>query len=303
MLDLKAVGLIVTCPGTPARLTRFAKNATGCIGIIDPGMSYGPVLTAICNRMVDLAEKSGWKVVRKTLSETVPKRRAREVMEIAKAFADFKVSGVILQPLEFQKDNVAINRQITNVFERQDMSLVLLDYDIVQPPSRSKYDLVSIDNVAAGQLVASRLLSCGARKIAFVLPPNAPSSLTDRMHGVALAVLDAGLPWSNGKNVLRAHTGEASRIRKYIRMFCPDAIVAGNDTAALAIIDMLDALPLRRRPALGSFDGTDKILSTDIVSARQPTDQLAYVAVQTLLSRIKSSGLPPRTIQLSAELA
>ena len=40
----------------------------------------------------------------------------------------------------------------------------------------------------------------------------------------------------------------------------------------------------------------------NITSARQPLDAIAEVAMQTLVSRIKTPDLPPRTILLDAEL-
>ena len=303
MLDLKTGGLIVTCAGTPARLSRFAKNATGVIGIIDPGRSCGSVLSAICDRMVQLVERSGWCVERHVMTETNPDARAEETMRIARAFAEHRVSGVILQPLEFQCDNVSANRALVESLDAKGMSVVLLDYDIVQKPERSKYDLVSIDNVAAGQLVASRLLANGARRIGFVLPPNAPSSLTDRMHGVALAALGANRPWRHVCNRLVSAPDDKRQVIRFLNTFRPDAVVLGNDSAALRFKSVLDGVCKGARPALGSFDGRSEAVAAGIVSVRQPVEKLAYVAVQTLLSRIKFPNLPRRTVLLDAELA
>ena len=303
MLDLKAGGLITTCAGTPARLSRFAKNATGVIGIVDPGRSCGPILSAICSRMAQLVEKSGWRVERRTLTETDPDARADEALRIAGDFAKHRVSGVILQPLEFQCDNVSANRALVECLDANGMSVVLLDYDITQKPERSKYDLVSIDNVAAGQMVAERLLANGARRIGFVLPPNAPSSLMDRMHGVALAALGANRSWRHASNILVSEPDDRGRVVRFLKAFRPEAVVLGNDSAALRFKSVLDSVGRGARPALGAFDGLPEAVAAGIVSVRQPVDKLAYVAVQTLLSRIKFPNLPRRTVTLDAELA
>ena len=69
-----------------------------------------------------------------------------------------KVSGVFFAPLELTPEKDAINRRITNVFDRAAIPLVLLDRDLVPYPARSHYDLVGVDNRRAGYVLAAHLL-------------------------------------------------------------------------------------------------------------------------------------------------
>ena len=57
---------------------------------------------------------------------------------------------------------------------------------------------------------------------------------------------------------------------------------------------------MRREILAGKFDGENKLPSE--TTCRQPLGDLAHVAFQALLQRIKSPRLPPRTILLPAPL-
>lgn len=295
MLDLRSQGVILTHPGTPAKLSRFSQNASGVIGIVDPGMSCGDVLASICSRAARLAEKIGWKVLRRTLTATTPSARMSEAMSIAGEFAESHVSGVLMQPLEFQQDNEKSNNRLFGRYEARNMGVVLLDYDIVPSPKRSKYDLVALDNVAAGQRVATRVFEKGARRLVFLLPPGAPYSMIERLHGVAIAAFDAGVPWSSSKNVLVVRSDERTKVRAFLREAKVDAVICGNDVQAMAVRSLLRDPD---RILFGGFDGIPQAKAAGIISVRQPCDDLARVAVRTLVSRIGSPRLPTRTIRL-----
>ena len=50
------------------------------------------------------------------------------------------------------------------------------------------------------------------------------------------------------------------------------------------------------------FEGTGQGVAGKITNVRQPLDAISEAAMQTLVSRIKTPDLPPRTILLDAEL-
>ena len=53
---------------------------------------------------------------------------------------------------------------------------------------------------------------------------------------------------------------------------------------------------------LVGFDDVEVAAKLGLTTVRQPLDAIAEAAMQTLVSRIKTSDLPPRTILLDAEL-
>ena len=298
MLDLKREGLVVTRAGVPAQVSGFALNATGALGMVVPGENYTEIFSPICAAIERIAEGKGWDVIRGEIKSTDARVRAREARKLAYQFSKEHVAGVFFQPLEFIEDYAASSLEIISYFDMSMIPVCLLDYDIMPPPDRSGYDLVGIDNFMAGFTVGRELLKRGAKKIAFLQRPGAAPTVGERMHGVASAVIEAGGSWSLKENVLRCEPEDRRRVNAFVKKCRPDAIVSGNDVAAARLKECLGS---ESRILLGGFDGLKVAEENDIVTCRQPIAEIAQIAVDTLLSRIKSPSLPTRTSLLYAE--
>ena len=302
MLDLKREGLIMTRQGAPTMLTRFARNATGSLGIVVPGECYAEIFTPIVKELKRVAERNGWRVLTEAIKSDKPTVRAREARRIAYLFAKERVSGVFFQPMEFVKDYTAASRDVLAHFDKYEIPVLLLDYDVVPSPERSTYDLVGIDNVAAGLSVGRHLIKKGAKKVCFLQRPGAAPTVTDRLRGVALAALEADLPWSRKHNVLRCEPENRRAVSRFVSAERPDAIVSGNDVAAARLKETLAVIKKGANIRLAGFDDVAVAAQLNLTTCRQPLGDLAHVAFQTLLQRIKSPLLPPRTILLPAPL-
>ena len=302
-LDLKREGLITTRKGAPTTITRYALNATGALGLVVPGEGYAEIFKPLNDRLETLAACAGWDLIRGEIKSADPKVRAREVRRLAYQFSNEHVAGVFFQPLEFLKDAPQANEEVLKHFDDAGISVVLLDYDIVPPPMRSRYDVVGIDNVAAGLAAGRHLMSAGARRVVFLHRPNAAPTVTGRMRGVASAVVESGGTWSLKDNVLFAEPENRRAVAKFLKKGLPDAFVAGNDVAAAALGRTLAKIGHgAERIRLVGFDDVEIAAQLGLTTVRQPLDAIAETALQTLASRIKTPTLPPRTILLDAEL-
>lgn len=302
-LDLKREGLVVTRRGAPSTITSFALNATGALGLVVPGERYAEIFRPLAERLHALAERGGWDLIRGEIKSSDPKVRAREVRRLAYRFSTEHVAGVFLQPLEFIKDAPRANEEVLRYFDEAGIAVVLLDYDIVPPPKRSRYDVVGIDNVAAGLAVGRHLLSTGARRIAFLHRPDAASTITNRMRGLASAVIESGGAWTHEDNVLYAEPSNRRAVARFLKKGIPDAFVAGNDFAAAELGETLAKIGGDAgRVRLVGFDDVEVAGRLGMTSVRQPLDAIAETAIQTLVSRIKTPTLSPRTILLDAGL-
>ena len=346
-LDLKREGLVTTRRGAPTTITRYALNATGALGLVVPGEGYAEIFKPLERRLEWLAERAGWDLIHGEIKSSDPKVRAREVRRLAYQFSKEHVAGVFFQPLEFIRDAHKASEESVAYFDKTGIAVVLLDYDIVlpperssydvvgidnfaaglaigrhlvrtgakriavvlldydiaPPPKRSRYDVVGIDNMAAGLAVGRHLLDSGARRIAFLHRPNAAPTVTNRMRGVASAVIESGGTWSLKDNVLFAEPENRRAVTMFLANGVPDAFVAGNDVAAAALGKTLVKIGKgAERIRLVGFDDVEVAAKHNITSARQPLDAIAEIALQTLVSRIKTPALPPRTILLGAEL-
>ena len=210
---------------------------------------------------------------------------------------------MFFQPLEFLKDAPRASEEAVQYFDEAGIAVVLLDYDIAPPPERSRYDVVGIDNMAAGLAVGRHLVGMGARRVCFLHRPNAAPTVTNRMRGVASAVIESGGTWTLEGNVLIAEPENRRAIAKFLKKGIPDAIVAGNDVAAIALRETLEKIgDGAERIRLAGFDDVTVAGAHNLTTVHQPLDAIAEAALQTLVSRIKAPDLPPRTILLEAEL-
>ena len=302
-LDLKREGLVVTRKGTPSTITSYALNATGALGFVVPGEGYAEIFSPLKTRLEKLAAHAGWDLVSGEIKSANPKVRAREVRRLAYQFSKEHVAGVFFQPLEFIKDAPSASEEAVRYFDNAGIAVVLLDYDIVLPPARSRYDVVGIDNVAAGLAIGRHLVGSGARRITFLHRPNAAPTVTNRMRGVASAVLESGGAWSLEENVLFAEPGDRQAVADFLKKGIPDAFVAGNDVAAAVLGKTLAKIGHgAEKIRLVGFDDVAVAAELGLTTVRQPLDAIAEAAMQTLVSRIKTPDLPPRTILLDAEL-
>ena len=302
-LDLKREGLVMTRRGAPTTITRYALNATGALGLVVPGEGYAEIFSPLKVRLEKFAERAGWDLVSGEIRSSDPNVMAREVKRLAYRFSREHVAGVFFQPLEFLKDAPSASEEAVRYFDDEGIAVVLLDYDIAPPPERSSYDVVGIDNFAAGLAIGRHLVRTGAKRIAFLHRPNAAPTVTNRMRGVASAVIESGGMWSLKDNVLFAEPENRRAVTKFLANGLPDAFVAGNDVAAAALGETLAKIGKgAERIRLVGFDDVEVAAKLNITSARQPLDAIAEVAMQTLVSRIKKPDLPPRTILLDAEL-
>ena len=302
-LDLKRDGLVITRKGAPTTITRYALNATGALGLVVPGEEYAEIFSPLKRRLERFAERAGWDLIHGEIKSKDPKVRAREVRRLAYQFSREHVAGVFFQPLEFIKDSPKASEEAVKYFDKAGIAVVLLDYDIDPPPARSRYDVVGIDNIAAGLAIGRHLVHTGARRICFLHRPNAAPSVTNRMRGVAAAVIESGGTWSLKDNVLFAEPENRRAVAKFLKNGLPDAFVAGNDVAAAALRETLVGIGNgAERIRIAGFDDVEVAAKLGLTTVRQPLDAIAEAAMQTLASRIKMPDLSPRTILLDAEL-
>jgi DNA-binding LacI/PurR family transcriptional regulator len=238
-----------------------------------------------------------------------------------------------LEPLELIPGREAINQEIIRTLSASRIPVVLLDRDIVSFPERSAYDVVGIDNLAAGYRLADHLIRNGARRITFVSRPDSAPTVLQRIAGVHDAHLNAGIPWNSGQIAygspddeafVRSIVGQASppvppakrqiaqlspRRKRTGEDSCPtypDAIICANDTTAARLMLTLASIGLRIPDdiRLASFDDVQyaSLLSPPLTTIHQPCEQIGAVAVQTLLQRIREPDTPPREILLDAPL-
>jgi len=306
MKDLMDRRLVDRKPGRGTFLVeRAGRAAARKFGIIMPD-AYYPFYARISRGIEDAAKEAGWMTFSAALGSGTLRDRAARAIAFAELCGRERVGGVFFQPLQFFKDSERFNREILNVFKAVDIPVILLDSDFVEPPHRSEYDLVGIDNTAVGYLLAQHLIRQGAKHIWYFSNPQPVPTSVKRGNGVGVAVCEAGLKWT------REHVFfcDPSDVRAARRIFAgrnrPDGIVAVNDYTASILMKTLRAIG-RRVPEdvmlVGcNGDPVSEEMDPPLTTAVQPCYDIGVAAVELMLRRLKNPKMLPRTVQFSATL-
>lgn len=306
MQELVTAGLVVRRQGAPTTLTRFAQNASGCMGLVIQGRwNEHDLYPRVCKRLIARAERSGWKMICCEIFATSKRGRLHEIKKIVDRLTAEQVTGVFFQPVECMSKSDGINSDIVARFAKAGIHVVLLDYDVVRLPLRSDYDVVGVDNFAAGYALATHFLDKGLKRISFLRLPDAAPSVMDREHGIAAAVLARTGRWTLERNVVVCDPSDAALVSARLKSPLPQVLIAYNDSAALALCDSLR----RSRRNLGrlkvaGFDDIPEAATANppLTTMRQDVEGLSRLAFHTLVTRIKSPTLPPRKMFLPCRL-
>ena len=301
--ELERQGLITRHKGSGTFVS--SSGSARKIGLIVPGVAYSEFFPPIVSEISRLAQENEYTLLFGDIASKRPEKRASMAKKLAKEFVEQGVAGVLYQPLELVVDVKRVNQDILSVFDRAQIPVVILDNDFLQVPERSEYDVVGIDNVAAGVLAAEHLLSLGARKIHFLRRPRCSSSVNNRMRGVMSALNLMGLPVRMSA-VLTAEPDDVASVKRHLRRGRPDAFVCGNDAAAISLKRTLEGLGYRIPDdiMLVGFDDVAyaNIVSPRLTTVRQPCKEIAGAAFRRLLARIADPMLPVFSIFLPVRL-
>ena len=306
LAELKKAGILATRPGSGTFLSAFARNATGYLGLILPDYGSGEIFTEICSGISSAAAEEGYSLLFGNTSCANPDIRATQALRLAHDYADRHVAGVILEPVELTPENDRITREILDLFSAKSIPAVLIDRDFVPPPDRSGYDLVGIDNTQSAYLLARYLITRGARELRFFVRPDSAYTTRLRFQGVTVAAFEAGLPWRVTNEVVADPSDRKAVASMFAHKHRADAIVCANDVTAVELVKTLHELGLSvpGEVMVAGFDDVRfaTLLSPALTTMRQPCEQLAQTAVQTLLQRVRQPELPVRTISLQTHL-
>lgn len=296
-------GWIRSVQGRGTFVTR--KGASRKIGLIVPGVAYSEFFPPIVDGICRLAGTHGYTLLLGNATDPQPEKRARQTLAFAHDFVAEHVAGVVYQPIELVTDAEDANRAVLSIFDAADIPVVIIDSDFTKTPRRSGYDVVGIDNVAAGMAVAEHLLSLGLTKIHFQSRPLCSASVGDRRSVVVAALSSAGVAARRFRD-FKAEPDDVAALRAHLRRGRPEAFVCGNDTAAVKLKISLEKLGYRipEDIRLVGFDDVKyaKIVTPQLTTVHQPCEKIAEAAFSRLLARIADSSLQPCTIALPADL-
>ena len=315
--ELKREGFLAARAGSRSYLTPFARNATGAIGVITPDYHQIDFFTDMCNCISTVGKSEGYDVLFGNTATLGVSDRAAWALHTAKAYTKQKIVGVLLEPIDLIPNSTSATEAVLQVLNRCNIPVILLDRDYLPSPNRSGYDLIGIDNVQAGYRIARHLIDAGAQNIRFLTQPDYASTIRGRIQGVTQAAIDSGMQWSSS-NVIEIAPDDTVAFTKIIRSVFTkrktsksasikrQAFVCRNDALAARLIQALssEGWNIPKDAMVAGFDDGKiaQLLNPPLTTISQPVQLLAETAVASLLQRIRTPNLAPRSILLDAPL-
>jgi len=225
--------------------------------------------------------------------------------ELCHQFIERRVSGVFFAPFELVPESDEINRRLAAMLREAGIPVILIDRDFVSYPFRSDFDLVGIDNMAGGYILAEHLLKVGCRRLHFVAYPHSGPSVNARIAGVREALASSRIEpdpdW--------VHIGaldNKSFVHSLVTGRRPDAFICANDHTAALLLRALhqNDVSVPKDVRVVGFDDVSfaKLVSPALTTARQPCNELAVTAFYAMLERQVEPNLPPRHVMIMPQL-
>jgi DNA-binding LacI/PurR family transcriptional regulator len=307
--DLLSQGIIErrAGSGTYLRDKRSVMSDSRQIGLLIPGLGTTEIFEIICGELASIARKSEYTLlwgdsVHPRLDQDGSREHARELCE---QFIERRVAGVFFAPFEFTTGMDEINRKIAERFSDAGIPVVLLDRNLVPFPQSSHFDVVGLDNSAAGYLLAEHLIKLGCKHIAFLMRPLSAPTVERRYAGVREALANHQIDCSAdflqvGDPLDPKFVNSLTAGRRW------DAVVCANDLTAAQLIRTIEKSKMRvpQDIRVVGFDDAKyaTLVSVPLTTIEQPCRNIAITAFQTMLNRIAEPTLPARNILLAPRL-
>jgi len=309
--DLQREGIVERRPGSGTYVARefpgWAAPAIRQIGLIVPGLDRTEIFQLICGELAGLARAQNYSLVWGGSSPPEPGRgpSLADAEELCRQFIQLRMSGVFFAPCEWMPGREESNRRMAVSLREAGVPVILLDRDLGPFPNRSDFDLVGLDNLAGGYLVAEHFIKLGCRRLRFVALPGSAPTVDARIAGVREAIarhgLDTPADW-----IRLGDPSDPAFGRKLVAGGMADAIVCANDDTAARLMKTLKSLGVAvpRQIRLAGFDDVKfaTLVSPPLTTVHQPCREIAETAFRALLERVAQPALPPRSLLLAPRL-
>lgn len=304
MNALEHAGLIIRKPGA-GTFVRPTGNAHGLfVSTLIAGLGDTEFFEPICAQIAQSCHACNLNLLWGPDSQTHDLGRDVSVAGLLEHFKRQNISGVFFAPDEDIEGGASRNLEVAGAFTAAGIAVVLLDRDIVPFPQQGPYDLVGIDNVAAGFRQTQYLIGRGARRIVYVTRPGRLWTMSARVEGFRAALEEAGLPFTP-KSVCTGNAADMAFCKKVMSLR-PDGIVCFHDPIAAALLRNLQALRIDV-PGKVQVIGLDdaryaQYLTIPLTTLRQPCRSIGDQAASLMAMRLTHDRHPPRRILFDTQL-
>ena len=304
-------GLVERRAGSGTFATSGGKHRTGqgatVLALLIPELGNTEIFQLICGEIASLARVHNFSLV--WGGSTQPKLDAdlslKHAEELCRQFIQRGVNGVFFAPYELVPEKEEANRRMAVMLRDAGTQVVLLDRDLGPFPTRNDFDVVGVDNVAAGFQLAEHLIKLGCRTIHFVNRPLSAPTVQARIAGVREALARKKLPCPDDW-ICEGDPGDLKFVRSLVQPNRPDAFVCANDHTAALLLRSLQQLKLAVPKMIRVVGMDDLTFATFVTPAlttvHQPCRDIAIAAFRAMTERLADPTLPARQITLAPRL-
>ena len=307
--DLEVKGLINrrAGSGTYVNTNHQRDNSARRLGLLVPGLASTEIFQIICGEIASLARVNDYGLLwgGSTNPRADTDASLKHAEEICKQFIERKVSGVFFAPAELQPGQEAANTRLAESLREAGIPAVLIDRDLLNFPERSDFDMVGIDNMTGGYLLAEHLIKLGCERIFFVARPLSAATVNARIAGIREAFVRNRIEPPAGW----VRTGDPSDL-KFVRSLVAgrlaDAFICANDDTAAVLLRSLESegVHVPHDVRVVGFDDVKyaTLVSVPLTTIHQPCRDIAIIAFQTMIRRLAEPLLPIQSIALRPRL-
>ena len=306
--DLQMEGLIERRAGSGSFIRSTEVSSTAdIIGFLVPERRTIEIFEAICGEIGGLARAGGYGVLWGGSPMPFEDRDAspQHARDVCAQYVDKEVSGVFFAPYEHVEDKDSLNRELLGTLRQSGIPVVLLDRDVTQFPMRSDFDLVCLDNYAAGFMIAEHLIRLGCHDLRFVTRPESAPTVDARICGTREALIRYSIDVSN-QLVLEGDPTSKEFAAEIVETHQAKGVICANDATAVELIQTLEkrGKKVPEHVRVVGFDDVRyaTVLSVPLTTVHQPCRELAEVAFHAMQERIEQVSIPPRKLVVSPRL-
>lgn len=277
------------------------------LGILSPRMEAnesGFLFEQIFKSIASLSQQFNFSLVWNgivTMGIDASKQKIIQTIEnIIDRYIKNNVHGIFFIPIEFHPFADEINQLILQKLSQFNIRVILVDSDFKAYPNKCAYDLVGIDNIAAGFEVTHHLLKNHSRRVDFLCENYSAHTVSMRIMGYKLALLEAGIPAVEAW-VHKGLAGDKDFINGILDAGATN-IVCANDFTAMKLLSTCGQIG--RQVNVVGFDDNEysALLGIPLTTYKQPFGDIARNAIFLMLNRLQFPLDAPRHLQLRGEL-
>ncbi|RYD39509.1 MAG: GntR family transcriptional regulator, partial [Verrucomicrobiaceae bacterium] len=283
--------------GTFAKQGMQAGASPKLLALLIPGLGNTEIFQLIGGEIASLARMHDYGLVWGGSEQPAldPEAGLKQTEQLCRQFIDRRVSGVFFAPYELVKEKEEANRAMAVMLREAGIPVVLLDRDLTPFPARSDFDLVGINNISGGYLLAEHLLKLGCTRIHYVARPLSAPTVDARIAGVREALSRWNIPTEPGW----LHIGDfedRNFVRRLVGPARPEAYVCANDHTAALLLGALRKNNIRvpEDVRVVGFDDVKfaTLVSPSLTTIQQPCREIAMTAFRAMMDRQADATLP-----------